>query len=167
MGSVNTLIRKTGVQSKKIGWLVVWFFLASCAAEAQSQVACAISPPEGWEQSVVRWDGSCPAGVADGLGVLKEYSGKDVKRIFYGLVKNGEVRFGVIEEEGGYRAGNFEHGRVVESDDLQSPQITISAFDKAADAAKEAAKRFEKAGNKSSAQFYKVKAKSLWEQMRD
>jgi hypothetical protein len=162
---LNTLIRKTGMQSKKIGWLVVWFFLASGAAEAQSQVACSISSPEGWEQSAMRWDGPCPGGVADGLGVLKEYSGKNVTRTFYGLVKNGEVKFGVIEEEGGYRAGNFEHGRVVESDDLQIPQITRSAFDKAADAAKEAAKRFEKAGNKSSAQFYRAKAEHLREVM--
>jgi len=155
------------MQNKKIGWLVVWFFLASCAAEAQSQVACSISPPEGWVQSAVRWDGPCPAGVADGLGVLKEFSGKDVKRIFYGLVKNGEVRFGVIDKGGSYLAGSFEHGRVVESDDLQIAQTLISAFNKAGDAAEEAARRFEKAGNKSSAQFYKAKAKALREQMMD
>ena len=167
MGSENILIRKTGVQSKRIGWLVVWFFLASCAAEAQSQMTCAISPPEGWEQSAVRWDGSCHAGVADGLGVLKEYSGENIKRVFYGLVKNGEVRFGVIDLGGSYEAGNFEHGRVVKSDDLKIAQTLISAFNKAGDAAEEAAKRFEKAGNKSSAQFYKAKAEALREQMMD
>ena len=160
------------MESKRIGWLVVWFFLASCAAEAQSQMACAISPPEGMEQSAVRWDGSCSAGVADGLGVLKEFSGKNVKRIFYGLVKNGEVRSGVIDEggdgsdrtRGGYRAGSFEHGRVVRSDDdMQNRNTLISAFDNAADAAEEAAKRFEKAGNKSSSQFYRARAKTLRE----
>jgi hypothetical protein len=49
----------------------------SCVAQAQSDSACAISPPEGRVQSAVRWDGACHAGVADGLGVLKESSRKN------------------------------------------------------------------------------------------
>ena len=159
------------MQSKKLGWLVVSFFLASGAAEAQSQVACSISPPEGWVQSAIRWEGPCPGGVADGLGVLKEYNGKDVTLIFYGLVKNGEVKFGVIEEAGGnyLASGNFEHGKVVvkgdeKSYDMETRNTKMSAYNTAGDAAEEVAKRFEKAGNKSSAQFYNAKAKSLREQ---
>jgi hypothetical protein len=150
------------VQNKEIGWLIVGFVLALCVAEAQSQSACAVSPPQGWVQSAVRWDGACHAGVADGLGVLKEYSGKDVKRLFFGLVTNGELKSGAIDQEDGYIAGRFEHGRVVQSQDRQS---VISAFDKAAAAAEEAAKRFENAGNNASSRFYQAKAKALREQM--
>lgn len=69
---------------KKIGWLIVRFLLASSVAEAQSYSACAISPPEGWVRSAVRRDGACHAGLADGLGVLKEFSRKSVKRLFFG-----------------------------------------------------------------------------------
>ena len=153
---------KTDMQIKKIGWLIAGFLLASCVAQAQSHSGCAISPPEGWVQSAVRWDGACQSGVADGLGVLKEFSGRNVKRLFFGLVKNGELKSGVIDQEDGYIAGSFEHGRVVQNGDRQT---VISAFDKGAAAAEEVAKRFEKAGNKASSQFYQAKAKALREQM--
>jgi hypothetical protein len=162
MGFENTRMRKTGVQNKKICWIIVGFLLASCVAQARSDSACAISLPEGWVQSAVRWDGTCHAGVADGLGVLKEFSGKNVKRLFFGLVKNGELMSGVIDQQDGYIAGSFERGRRVQSEDRQT---VISAFDKAAAAAEEAAKRFEKAGNKASSRFYQAKAKSLQEQL--
>jgi len=76
-------------------------------------------------------------------------------------VKYGEVKSGAIDQEEGYITGNFEHGRVVQSEDRQT---VISAFDKAA-AAEEAAKRFEKAGNKASSRFYRAKARALREQM--
>ena len=133
-----------------------------CVAQAQSDRVCAFSPPEGWVQSAVRWEGACHAGVADGLGVLKEFGGKNVKRLFFGVVKNGELKSGVIDQEDGYITGSFEHGRLVQSQDRQT---AISAFDKAAAAANETAKRFEKAGNKASSRFYQAKAKSLREQV--
>ena len=77
-------------------------------------------------------------------------------------MKYGEVKSGAIDQEEGYITGNFEHGRVVQSEDRQT---VISAFDKAAAAAEEAAKRFEKAGNKASSRFYRAKAQALREQM--
>jgi len=77
-------------------------------------------------------------------------------------VKYGEVKSGAIDQEEGYITGNFEHGRVVQSEDRQT---VISAFDKAAAVAEEAAKHFEKAGNKASSWFYHAKAQALREQM--
>ena len=67
-----------------------------------------------------------------------------------------------VDQADGYIAGSFEHGRVVQSEDRQT---VISAFGKAAAAAEEATKRFEKAGNKASSRFYQAKAKALRKQM--
>ena len=47
---------------------------------------------------------------------------------------------------------------VVQNEDRQT---VIAAFDKAAAAPEEAAKRFEKTGNKASSRFYRAKAKAV------
>jgi hypothetical protein len=79
------------------------------------------------------------------------------------LVTNGELTSGVVDQEDdGYIAGSFEHGRVVRNEDRQSDRHgVISAFVEAVAAAEEEAKRFEKAGNNASARFYQAKAKAL------
>lgn len=162
MGCRHTLIGKAGMQNRKTGCLIVFSLLALCAAQAQGPHGCTVTAPRGWVQSSVRWDGPCPAGVADGLGVLKELGGGSVRRIFFGMVRGGEIRSGVIDQENGYIAGNFAQGSLLQSDDRQT---VVSAFDQAAQAANQAAARFEKAGNRASAQFYRAKAKTLREQM--
>jgi len=128
-----------------------------------ARTACVFTVPEGWSEGTVRWDGECRAGHADGLGVLKEWSGKSAKRFFFGQIKDGELYIGVIDQsDGNYLAGRFDHGRLVPTEDRQA---FIDAFNKAATAAREAAARFEKNGNKGSARFYLDKAKALSEQM--
>lgn len=147
----------------KTGWLIVsGLVLAPWPAQAQNAAACTVSAPVGWTQSAVRWDGPCPAGSADGLGVLKELGEGGVRRMFFGLVKNGEVKSGVIDEGHGYVAGDFAHGAVLGADGRQT---AIHAFMEAAEAAEQAAQRFEKVGNPPSAQFYRARAKALREQM--
>lgn len=134
--------------------------LTSLFAHAQTQ-ACAITQPANWSNNV-RWDGPCHAGFADGSGVLKELNGSAVKRLFFGVMKHGELQSGVIDSDDGYIAGHFEHGSVTSDSDRQ---IVITAFDQAASAADEAAQRYETAGNQASAKFYRAKAKALREQM--
>ena len=104
----------------------------------------------------------CKAGQADGLGVLKEYSGASVKRIYFGRLKNGSPDLGVVDQPDGYVAGQFADGKPLVSDDRQ---VFVSAFAEAEKAAKQTAGRLAKAGNKASAAFYQNKARALREQM--
>lgn len=127
-----------------------------------SKALCDFSVPDGWSQKATQWDGNCQAGRAEGLGVLKEYSNKKVKRFFFGRLKGGEMEFGVIDQEEGFIAGSFAKGQPIPSDDRQT---FIEAFNEAEKAASQAANRFSKAGNKASAVFYERKAKELREQM--
>lgn len=124
--------------------------------------ACAFNAPYGWSQNSTRWDGECRAGHADGIGILKEFSNRKVKRFFFGRVKDGNLDLGVIDQAEGYVAGQFAQGRLVPSEDRQ---IFVSAFAEAEKATSQAASRFSKAGNKASARFYKAKARELREQM--
>lgn len=127
-----------------------------------AQSACDFSAPADWIQVNTRWNGQCSASFADGLGILKEFDGSKVKRIFFGRINKGEIDFGVIDQDDGYIAGKFSNGAFVPSDDRQT---YIDAFNEAKKAAKKAAEDFTRAGNKASAQFYENKAKELYDQM--
>lgn len=126
--------------------------------------ACSVTtPPENWAPSTLRWDGDCTNGVANGLGVLKEQQGVAVQRSFFGRVENGELAIGVIDTpDQGFSAGHFAQGRVQPSDERQ---VYIDAFEVAAQAAGAAAARFEQAGNKASAQFYRQKEHTFEQQL--
>ena len=136
--------------------------LAALVACSTSEGACGFSVPADWVQADSRWDGSCAAGLADGLGVLKEYSGGKVARFFFGRVHGGNIELGVIDQADGFVAGKFDHGQLVPSDDRQA---YIDAFREAEQAAKQAASRFKAAGNEASFRFYENKAKELAGQM--
>ena len=132
------------------------------AYEASSKSACGFNAPDGWSRKATQWDGNCVAGRAEGLGVLKEYSEKKVKRFFFGRLKSGDIEFGVIDQDEGFMAGSFAKGALIPSDDRQT---FIDAFAEAEKASSQAASRFSKTGNKASAGFYERKAKELREQM--
>jgi hypothetical protein len=135
---------------------------SSLGATFTAQAACTFTAPQGWAQDTTRWEGDCRSGHANGLGVLKEYNGQNVTRLYFGRVKDGSPELGVVDQADGYAAGRFANGSLVQSDDRQ---VVISAFAEAEKAANQAATRFGKAGNKVSAKFYKNKAKTLREQM--
>jgi hypothetical protein len=136
----------------------------ACAACEPAIGACTVAtPPDGWAGASARWDGGCSGAVAEGLGVLKEYQGSAVKRIFFGRADKGELALGVIDiPDEGYAAGRFEHGKLVPTDDRK---VVLAAFDAAAQAASRSAEGFDKAGNAESAKFYRAKAKAMREQM--
>ncbi len=126
--------------------------------------ACTVTTlPADWPAASARWDGECAGNVADGLGVLKEVRGAQVMRLVFGRAAHGELQQGVLDlPEGGFMAGRFDHGQVVASDDRQT---LIDAFNVAADAAGAVAARYESAGNGGSAQFYRLKERTLRNQL--
>lgn len=136
----------------------------ACVACEPATAACSVAtPPDSWAGSTARWDGACSGAQADGLGVLKEYQGAAVKRIFFGRAEKGELVLGVIDiPDQGYAAGRLDHGKLLTTDDRKT---VLAAFDAAAQAASRAAETFDKAGNAESAKFYRAKAKALREQM--
>lgn len=144
--------------------LFLSLLLASAIASPAAMAACSVStPPEGWAANALRWDGDCVDGLASGLGVLKEQSGSQVLHSFFGRVDKGELALGVIDTpEQGFSAGHFAKGRVQPSDERQ---VYIDAFALAAQAAGAAAARFEQAGNKASAQFYREKEQTFHGQL--
>ena len=123
---------------------------------------CRFAVPDGWDASQVRWTGDCRAGLAQGLGTLRALQGNKVLQVFYGRLKDGQLELGAIELDGGYRAGRFDNGRVVQDSERNT---LIQAFEAASDAAKAVAQRYQAGGNPASARFYRQKATQLAQQM--
>ena len=143
--------------------LIITTWLLALASPAALAACSVTTAPEGWAANSLRWDGDCVNGLANGLGVLKEQQGATVQRSFFGRVDKGELALGVIDTpEQGFSAGHFAQGRVQPSDERQA---YIDAFEVAAQAAGGAAARFEQAGNKASAQFYRQKEQIFHEQL--
>jgi hypothetical protein len=149
-------------RGKAFALLLIAVMLWAMPTAAKTDVSCTFEVPKDWQPADTRWHGACLKGRADGLGVLRHLSGSKVDRVFYGRLKSGVPSLGVIEIDGGFIAGEFRDGVVADSQDRN---IIIRAFDEASKAAKSAASRFERDGNKASATHYRERAKALANQM--
>ncbi len=114
-------------------------------------------PPE-WEDSNVIWDGACAAGMANGQGVLRGYRKGASTRLFFGQMKRGELSLGVIDDDGGYIAGEFVDG-VAKSNPERN--TAIKAFESGSAAAKAMGQRLKQEKKASSSAFYLHKAQEL------
>ncbi len=131
-------------------------------AQAKNE-KCVFDPvADDWQVSNTRWIGSCGAGRAQGVGVLRHLTNGKPDKIFYGRLKDGQPVLGVIHlDEGAYIAGKFKAGKFDDSDDGRA--VVISALREAEKAANAVAARFEKEGNRESAKYYRARAKQ-WSQ---
>ena len=147
----------------------------SCAADVAAPAApaapeaplagpahCRFVVPEGLVPGDVRWSGACRAGLAEGIGVLRQYRQATVERIFYGRLDAGRPVIGVVDLGDGFMAGRFDDGRLVRDADRDT---LIEAFDTASEAARQMAERFRRAGNAASVRFYDDKARQLARQL--
>jgi len=128
----------------------------------RADLACKVTPPDGWRPDKVEWEGECRMGTAEGLGVLTQQAGPQHNFYFFGRVKHGEPDVGVLETDEGYEAGVFRQGKLSPSDDRQ---VAINAFRVAAMAAQQAAERYRKRGKLGLARDFRKKARQLQEQM--
>lgn len=131
------------------------------SAPASGQQCNFIAPPDWSSATSIRWFGPCERGVASGSGVLRTYLNGKPGPAFYGRMANGTPRFGVIETEEGFAAGNIVEGEAKAKD----RQVIIDAFRVAAQAARAASARFKTENNAGSARFYAEKANQLDRQM--
>ena len=139
-------------------------FSTSCANDSQAagRKDCQFAVPPEWVGRTLNWDGACKAGKADGSGVLRAYGKDKTTEIFFGQMRAGQLAVGVMEVEGGYKAGNFVNGAVQDTEDRN---ILLKAFDVASAAAKAYSERLKQAGNAPSAKLYAEKAEELAQQM--
>jgi hypothetical protein len=143
--------------------LVAWLPAHSADTLAKSTpAACQFEPLKAWSDYAVQWSGPCAAGKASGLGVLRAYAKDKPTQVFYGRLTAGHPTLGVLDHPNGFMAGEVASGAIQPTDDRQ---LTINAFRVAEQAARQAAARFNAAGNKSSAQFYAHKAEQLGDQL--
>jgi hypothetical protein len=132
------------------------------AAELSGPARCRFAVPAGMDSRQVRWTGDCRDGLAQGLGVLRQLQGNRVLQVFYGRLQDGRPVLGAIELDGGYKAGRFDQGQVVNDGERNS---LIQAFEAASQAARQVAQHHQAAGNPASARFYRQKAAQLAQQM--
>lgn len=145
----------------RVNALALLVLALACPVPTQA-APCRVERPVDWGTASLRWEGACVKGQAQGRGVLRGLQDGKLQRAFYGCMAGGHVVFGVLELPGGFKAGEFHHGQLRNSDDRA---LLMRAFDEASAAARDAAARYRKAGNAASARYYQDKAKQLAEQM--
>lgn len=128
--------------------------------------SCGFSALERFAGRTLKWEGECVAGKAHGKGALRAYpkagSADKAVLIFFGVLERGDATLGVIDTPDGFMAGEFDGGKLLDS---ESRDVTIRAFRVAAEAASLVSERMKTAGNATSASFYAKKAQSLEQQM--
>lgn len=133
-----------------------------------AQGPCAFTPIRRFEGRVVKWEGECVNGKAEGYGALRAYprpeSGEKEIWIFFGKLERGDAKIGAIDLNGAYRAGKLQRGEVLDTGDRD---LMTLAFEEATKAAKLVSERMKAAGNEASAAFYAKRAEQLALQLGD
>lgn len=145
---------------------VLLAFAASAQTESVAvKTTCAFEPPLDWRAADVRWVGACLQGHAHGYGVLRHFVDGKVGSVFYGRLEKGAIKVGAIDLGGSYQAGDFAKGQLIEREaDFEG---RFRGLEEAAKAAKAAAVRYEKEGNKASAKYYRNQAENWLNSIRD
>jgi hypothetical protein len=118
-------------------------------------------------ERVVKWEGDCQQGKADGLGALRAYEGSRAVQIFFGRLEHGQPKLGVIDKFGSFSSGRFSNGKVIDSEpvDENGVSLMVVCFEEAIAAAKQVSAHFESAGNAASAKYYAERARVLERQL--
>lgn len=125
---------------------------------------CQFVAPASLTPGPTTWSGACPGGKASGLGMLRRRDGARAGFAFYGELREGVPRIGVVDFGGGYQAGMFENGDIGLAAEI-APQVRIDAFLAAARAARAVSARYSAEGNAASARHYEAVAKTLEQQI--
>jgi hypothetical protein len=133
-----------------------------CAAPSSAGTApCRVQPVADFGNAPAQWLGACPAGRADGLGVIRSGRAEPYK-FFSGEVRAGRpVRGLLITEDGWFAAASFDadgRRRDITSGD---PNAYHALYVLAARSASASAQRFAAAGNRASATYYQRLAKKI------
>lgn len=139
------------------------FITAMPVAKAESLLwqgakDCRFMPPESLGTGKIEWVGSCSAGKANGMGMLKPRGADAPEATFYGRIKDGQPEAGVIEVPGGFKAGPFINGDTGTTDTMDERD---EMFEIAAQAAEFVSETYSKKNNQASSGYYKKKAEEL------
>lgn len=135
--------------------------LVGMPAMAAAEPACATASPAGLS-GPARWLGPCAAGHAEGLGVLRTGSAAPFG-FFAGHMTAGRPGAGLIVRPDGLfevASGFDAAGRPLPTDSLH-PERQDAVFKLAAAAARATADRLGRAGNRSSADYYRRLARRI------
>ena len=112
--------------------------------------ACRFTPPPGIEAGVRAWLGGCPAGAAEGPGVLRTLPADRPPVLYFGSMSAGRPGPGVVERGGDcYPLAGGDR------------EANVRAFRAAAGGARAAARRLRAQGNLASARYYDAEAERL------
>jgi hypothetical protein len=134
---------------------------------SDGQPGCRFERLAVWTAGRVSWLGGCHEGFAHGSGVIvNEVEGLEPDR-FYGRVEDGHPSVGVLQSNGGYRAGTWVRGALAEplADDVAQRNVVIGAFQAAATAATAVSELFAKKADAKSSRFYATQTRLLRDQM--
>ncbi len=126
-----------------------------------ASTACNMTMPKDFTGVPVQWLGACPAGHAEGLGVIRAGRAEPY-RFFAGEARGGRPLRGLIVVDGGFYAAAAFDARGTRQDVTSGdPNEFHALFVLATRAALATAQRFAAAGNRGSAAYYQRLAKQI------
>ncbi len=113
------------------------------------------------------WLGSCAAGLAEGVGVLRVAQPDGRVALFYGQLRQGIPTKGIFGDSDGHFTNPVHSfsprtGHSIDDNSTANPAgQDVHLWSLAASAALAAAKHYDALGNKASADFYRSRARDL------
>lgn len=109
------------------------------------------------------WTGTCSAGKAAGLGMLRTRVGAIAGHAFYGELREGIPVIGTVDLDGGFQVGRFVNGDIGTRD--TEWQERHDGFETALRAARAVSAHYAGQKNAASARHYSTVAKKLETQL--
>ncbi|WP_295984130.1 hypothetical protein [uncultured Variovorax sp.] len=124
---------------------------------------CRFVAPSSLGTAPVHWTGTCSAGKATGLGMLRARAGSTAGAAFYGELREGVPVIGTVDLDGGFQVGRFVQGDIGTRD--TDWQDRHDGFETAMRAARAVSAHYAGQKNAASARHYGGVAKKLETQL--
>jgi hypothetical protein len=128
---------------------------------------CKLTVPATWGAKSVSWLGACRNQKAEGSGIARILNNGKVSVLYFGTARNGFLSAGIVEF-----LGKEKNGKASSFDLVPAKEITLKTstgeetggvvqFINAYNAINATADKFEKTGNKPSADYYRAKSNDI------
>jgi hypothetical protein len=128
---------------------------------------CKLTVPATWGAKTVSWLGACRNLKAEGSGIARILNNGKVSVLYFGTARNGLLSAGIVEFLGKEKNGKASSFDLIPAKEIILKTSTgeetggIIQFINAYNAINATADKFEKSGNKPSADYYRAKSNDI------
>jgi hypothetical protein len=166
------LLKETAGMTRLIASMIISSIATVCHAASTPKTVpatsnasnCKLTVPVTWGAKSVSWLGACRNQKAEGSGIARVLNNGKVSVLYFGTARNGLLSAGIVEFLGKEKNGTASSFDLVPAKEIILKTTTgeetggVIQFINAYNAINATADKFEKAGNKPSADYYRAKS---------